>query len=414
MDYRIVNEADMSQVEGLWDYCFEKKEDPFFQYYFKAYCGKGNTVIGGFEQVDDCDYLKTMVHVNPYWMRLNGVEQLVPYLVGVATAPEARGKHLMGELLKATFKLLRSQGIAFVTLMPIYAGIYLPYGFSFCYEKLKYIWEAGSLPLKRQYETLLTIVHMPVAEDEKADDNKCSYNEALPELLAYIYDNATNNYNGVPKRNAVQWDKLLSVHALEKLQVALVHKNGEPQGYMLYKIENEIFNILELLAITPEAKFNLLHYADAHNSEAKQVEWLAEAWDYTYLDFQDVKLCPQKLPFMMARCIDAKAALKTLKFSSKELEKCKESVIILLEDNIIEGNNHLLELAVEDGRLDVRNAVAPEQIKMDMAAFTQLYMGRLNATELWKTGRLQCKEPSKLVFMDELFPKQNNWINEYF
>ena len=30
----------MYQAEELWDYCFEKKTEPFFQYYFEQYCGK--------------------------------------------------------------------------------------------------------------------------------------------------------------------------------------------------------------------------------------------------------------------------------------------------------------------------------------------------------------------------------------
>ena len=30
MIYRMVNEERMPQVEDLWDYCFEHKDEPFF------------------------------------------------------------------------------------------------------------------------------------------------------------------------------------------------------------------------------------------------------------------------------------------------------------------------------------------------------------------------------------------------
>ena len=37
MNYKLVTEAELPQVMELWDYCFEKKEDPFFQWYFREY-----------------------------------------------------------------------------------------------------------------------------------------------------------------------------------------------------------------------------------------------------------------------------------------------------------------------------------------------------------------------------------------
>ena len=125
MIYRVVNEERMPEVADLWAYCFEKKEDPFFQYYFKEYCGKDNMVIGGFDKIGEREVLRTMLHLNPYMLRIRGEEQIVPYIVGVATAPEARGQHLFAPLLETAFEVLRSQGFSFVTLMPIFAGIYL-------------------------------------------------------------------------------------------------------------------------------------------------------------------------------------------------------------------------------------------------------------------------------------------------
>ncbi len=73
----------MPQVEELWDYCFEKRNDPFFKFYFEQYCGLRNIVIGGFESFDEALSLQTMVHVNPYMLRVRGREMLVPYLVGI-------------------------------------------------------------------------------------------------------------------------------------------------------------------------------------------------------------------------------------------------------------------------------------------------------------------------------------------
>ena len=32
MDFRLASKEDRGLVESLWDYCFEHREDPFFQW----------------------------------------------------------------------------------------------------------------------------------------------------------------------------------------------------------------------------------------------------------------------------------------------------------------------------------------------------------------------------------------------
>ena len=63
MKYTVVSREQLPQVEELWDYCFEKRQEPFFQYYFTQYCCQQNIVMGAF---DEDEQLKSMVHVNPY------------------------------------------------------------------------------------------------------------------------------------------------------------------------------------------------------------------------------------------------------------------------------------------------------------------------------------------------------------
>ena len=131
MDFRLLNSAFLPQAAELWDYCFEKKGDPFYEWYFSEYCLKQNSVIGGF----DGDKLVCMLHLNPYAITLRGQTLRLPYIVGVATAPEYRGQHLTRPLLETAFTVLRAQGAAFALLMPINPAIYKPYGFDYCYYR---------------------------------------------------------------------------------------------------------------------------------------------------------------------------------------------------------------------------------------------------------------------------------------
>ncbi|WP_295838574.1 GNAT family N-acetyltransferase, partial [uncultured Veillonella sp.] len=46
MEFRIATAQDTPHVENLWAYCFEPKEDPFFQYYFTNCYEPENTMVG--------------------------------------------------------------------------------------------------------------------------------------------------------------------------------------------------------------------------------------------------------------------------------------------------------------------------------------------------------------------------------
>ena len=406
MIYRVVNEERLPQVAELWDYCFEKRQEPFFQYYFGEYVGKNNMVIGGFERVGPVDEngkqrekLRTMVHVNPYMLRIRGQEQLTPYLVGVATAPETRGQHALGPLLETTFEVLRSEGFTFATLMPIYAGIYLPYEFAYCYFGLQY-----KMPLTDLARELAKASGKELAVEREP---------LQKELLAPLYAKLTSQYNGVPLRTDFQWKKLLTVHELEGMQCAVVYREGEPCGYMFYYISEGCFTVHELLADGFDARNRLLQYASMHQSAAKEFAWMAPAWDKTYLGFADQSLAPQVKPFMMARCLDARKALAQL--VAPEGAQAG-SVVVLLTDKVIDRNNHLLKLYVKDGAVEVKSTIEQEEVIMDMGAFTQLYFGAFSATELFEAGRIRVKAgaEAKLSLLESLFPKQRTFINEYF
>ncbi|MCQ2362223.1 MAG: GNAT family N-acetyltransferase [Acidaminococcaceae bacterium] len=344
MIFRVVNEKRLPKVKELWAQCFEKDGDPFFEYYFSEYCLKNNTVLGGFDEQDN---LLTMLHLNPYMLRLRGAEILTPYIVGVATAEKARGKHLMGELLQMAFQILRSQDFPFVFLMPITKEIYEPYGFAF-------------VDFRQEYD-LAKIHGNPQYQFEKIEPSQ--------KVLAPLYDVFTKDCNSV-LRTDFQWNKLLSVVKVENTQCELIKDNGKDIGYLFIEKDNKV-----------------TEYINLHNEATGDVK-----------------------PFMMARCIDVRVALAKM-----NVTKCPDcSFIILVGDDFIEENNHLLEVAVQDGKLSYASTDGEEDFAMDIDVFTQLYFGVKDVLDFVEQGEILVKNSLKLAALSRLFPKSKTYINEYF
>ena len=396
MNIRIVTEAELPQVMALWDYCFEKKEDPFFQWYFREYCLQHNLILGGFSGEDG--HLQNMLHLNPYGILLRGQEERVPYIVGVATDPADRGQNLTKELLQSAFRLLRRKDCAFALLMPAYAGIYQKYGFAFCYRR-------------HVYEMPLDKLIVPAPSSNLQIRHYSSYDSALFED---VYASLSDGYNGLPIRTDFQWRKLLAVHQLEKVQAAVVYHGGEPRGYMFYQItEDKTFFIQELVALTPDAKWALLRYAAEHRSLADKLYWEAMEDDLTYLDFPDADRAGRVKPFMMARCFDAVQALCRYEVP----EHCTDGqVTLLLQDELMEENNGLVTLTVDDGSLYPEKGTGDADAVISIGAFTQLYFGAYTFTQLVEAGKIRMRTytPELLSFLDGLFPKCINYINEYY
>lgn len=140
-------------------------------------------VLGGFDEKSG--NLMNMLHLNPYTINLRGRDLKLPYIVGVATAPEYRGRHLFAPLLETAFSVLRAQGHAFVLLMPISAGIYRPYQFDYCYYRHRYEMPLAALP-KGDKVSDMTLHRTGL---EKA------------EVFQKVYDTVTAAYHGVVKRD---------------------------------------------------------------------------------------------------------------------------------------------------------------------------------------------------------------------
>ena len=127
---RTAQERDRAAVEALWDYHFEKRDEPFFQFYFRECYRPEETLLYTTETG-----LAAALHLRRYTLSIRGASVPATYIVGLATHPAARGRGYAGALLRAALAEGNRLGRYANILMPSAAGFYHPRGWSlYCHQ----------------------------------------------------------------------------------------------------------------------------------------------------------------------------------------------------------------------------------------------------------------------------------------
>lgn len=388
MDYRLIDAQEMQSVERLWAYCFEKSDDPFFQWFFSGYSRPEN-VLGGFNG----GQLLTCTHIIPYDLSLRGRTVAAGYIVGLATAPEARGTGAAGGLLAAALAEMRRRDQLVSILMPSKAGFYYPFNWELCYHHYKFI-----IPL-----TELASISRREGQFRAADLADWS-------SLASVYDRFVTGRHGYVVRTKANWYNLIAAHLAEKGFVYLLERAGQCEGYLLYKLSDNHLIVTEMAYTDSAAQQALFYFLHQHRSQAGTVEWDSPLDDAACFILPNPKQEIKLYPFMSARIVDALGLLRYMHYPAGVKARLKLEVV----DTLISWNNSTFELAVDKEQAIVEDVGQQRgDISLSVGALTQLVFGRLNASQLARMGKIQGSR-EKLQMLDALFPLGNNYINEYF
>lgn len=390
MEFRVATDKDRAAVEWLWDYCFEKREDPFFRWFFSQYCNMENVLVG-----QQHNKITTGLHLVPYTLFLRGTNMQSSYIVGLATYPEARGGGTIKQLLQAALSEMRRRGHALTILMPSKAGFYYPYHWELCYHHFKYV-----LAL----EDLRTVC---ASWGELRPANAVSDAAGLQQ----IYQSYVADKHGYAIRDENYWQRVAAEYAGEHGYIYILEFEGRPEGYIMYALRDQRLVVREMGYTCASAYKALLKFLYHHRAQAEKVEWNAALDDLTYLSLPEPKKEVQLVPFLMGRIVDLVKALETINF----LPDIKAKISLEIKDELAEWNNGVFLLEVSDGKGRVH--LLPKDrgdVQCSIGAFSQLFFGRVSAQELANIGRLTTNFPGNIEILVAMFPKCTNYNNEYY
>ena len=118
------------RTRKLWEEIFTEDTPEFLDYYYSVKIQDNEIYV-----IEDENEIVSMIHLNPYNMRIKDKIYNTHYIVAVATKESYRKRGLMRKLLNHVLQVMADRGEQFTFLMPASESIYKPFGFEFVYEQ---------------------------------------------------------------------------------------------------------------------------------------------------------------------------------------------------------------------------------------------------------------------------------------
>lgn len=145
MKIRRLEREELGAARSLYEEVFSEDSTSFVDYYF-AEKTKDNRIY----VLEEDGAVRSMLHLNPYAVMVNGVEKQAHYIVAVATQEAYRKRGYMKALIRKALRDMYQEGESFTFLMPAAEAIYLPHDFRTVYEQRKRYYHGEGEPLKEE------------------------------------------------------------------------------------------------------------------------------------------------------------------------------------------------------------------------------------------------------------------------
>ena len=197
------------RTRQLWEKIFTEDTPGFLDYYYSVKTSDNEIYV-----IEDNGEIVSMIHLNPYQMRVEDKIYHAHYIVAVATDKKYRHQGLMRQLLNYTMGIMADRGEPFTFLMPANEAIYKPFGFDFIYEQ------------KREK-----------VMGKQSNDDSLKITQAYKDdcqAIAHFANETLQNYDVVTWRDAKYYKTLLSELASEDGGILIAEKDSQIVGIFPY------------------------------------------------------------------------------------------------------------------------------------------------------------------------------------
>lgn len=317
----------------------------------------------------DGEKLASQISVYPMQVNLFGRMYKMGGVTGVATYPEYMGRGLMSRLMKQALDNMRENHQSVSMLFPYLIPYYRKKGWEIVSDKMTYTIKDTQLPKRRKVG----------GNVERVDSDS--------EDVRRVHDAFTLMRHGASSATSWEWEEYWRWEADDVLVAVYYDAQGQPTGYLVYYIANDIFRIKELVYINQEARHGLWNYISAHFSMIEKVVGSNYTNEPMAFLLEDSEIQEEIEPYIMARIVDFEEFIRQYPF---DIISIHNDLHFVLEDPIMECNcgDFSLRWDTEGNTVFERGGTRGELVRCDIQTLTTMFYGYKRPTYLKRVERL--------------------------
>ena len=346
-------------------------------------------VLGWF----DGDMLVSQVAVYPMRIQVFGKQYAMGGLTGVGTYPEYSNMGLMHKLLEQVLKNMREKGQYISYLYPYSIPYYRRKGWELISDKISYEIKDYQLPKSRQVAGSVRRVKIDSEELKKT------------------YARYAAHTHGAIIRDELAWNEYWLWDNDDIMAAIYYNESDEPDGYLIYWIENDVFYIKDMIFNDEEARTGLWNFVSAHFSMIDKVEGNTYTDEPLAFLLEDASIKEVISPYYMGRIVDFTAFIADYPFKADGTDR---EWRFSMTDPIMECNqgSFLLKIS-KDGKGEAIKISEQCTDKINIQTMTTMLMGYKRPDYLAKIGRIQASGET-IDMLEDAIEQQTPYISDYF
>ncbi|WP_088831390.1 GNAT family N-acetyltransferase [Paenibacillus tyrfis] len=351
-----------------------------------------------FEQADvlgwfDGEKLVSQVAVYPLQVRIFNQTYEMGGLTGVGTFPEYSSQGLMQKLLYQALANMQEKKQSISYLYPYSIPYYRKKGWEIVSDKIVFEVKDYQLPKNKQVSGEVQRFH---AESEE---------------VKQAYERFALQTHGALLRGDLAWSEYWRWDPDDLVAAVYYNENNEPDGYVLYWLEDEVFHIKDMIFINEEARIGLWNFISAHFSMITKVVGNIHTDEPLAFLLEDADIHETISPYYMARIVDIEQFVAQYPFKA---DTHKREWTFTLNDPLLSWNQGTFMLKIdEQGKGTVLRYTGRTEDKIDIQTMTTMLLGYKRPDYLYKIGRIVCSEET-LDMLEDAIEQKTPYFSDYF
>ena len=342
----------------------------------------------------DGEALVSQFAAYPLEMNIHSVVYPIAFITSVSTYPEYSGMGLMSKLMKMSLDEMREKGQSLALLYPYSIPLYRKKGWEIVSDKMSF---------------RIRDVQLPKSRDTSGYVRRVSWeNRDFVSLHAQF----AGQTHGCLFRNNLAWDEYWRWDEDDTTVAVYYREDGQPRGYMVYLIKDDIMYIKEMIYLDMDSKKGLWKYIGAHESMIDEVRGSNYFSEPIAFSLEDSDIKETIRPYIMGRIIDVEQFLKKYQFHPG-----MEGVFTLqIRDSFLEWNDRSFTMKVSGGKAELIEKAEEQDSRygasMSIGTLTTLMLGYKRASNLAELEKIQADRET-IQLLDRAFIYQKPYISDY-